>query len=856
MPNPVKEALLGQKGDVFVRSGGLPFRANPEQASAMQLTGTGTPIGQEEAQQAANAQRDLSYVDQNWGSAGTLGLGALSGLTLGLGPGLLARSGVLDPNLIGAAQTSPEYTAGDIGGLVLPALLSGGDSLAARLASVSPAGLATGLGAGVENAVGHRLLGSVLSETPGLLGRLASQPISLAARGATEGALIGLGHQIGDNLVQNKPLSAEAMAALEDGMLWGGLSGGALGTVSMLGSAAREATTGLLGKAARSNAAKGVLANHIGMNALDVAEAEAAEGGFTGKVGRYQEVLNRSGSGLGDTTSNQIKALKSTRAVATDARASLIQELDSDAQASIPSAERINDRLRKTVIVPREGTVTEGLAKDVVGKLESELPGIVPDELRTETVRSEGKTIKPKPMSEIKWNQENVDKPLHKRGTYKEYLSRLEPYSIPGTNQEYGFKVSPSQKLTWKGLVSARDALASELEDVGQSVSAKDSIRRDVLNALDDEIRKGMEQAGELNPNLKGVENNYGAATADLKIMDELDHYLGKKDAERLLKGGTITPHNVAMTAGIATLGHPWSAAGYLGSRVLVPKLIKYIEPGMAKMAANHLIGSQAEGAAQVVKSRIGKALDRIFTNSSRAATTVQSEKTKSMSFNRKAYEDAANQTEQWLSQNHQDAVRRYSMELTSQGYPELGSSVMDSYQRAYEYALWNQSTNRKGAKNMGSLRKIPVDKGLDMKESKFLRIFFSMTKPLDVLDKAAHGHVSIDEIRTIKYTAPEIHAELVNQATQKVYEAKMEGKYLPLDKISWLGIMLDAPIDTTLTKEFISNVQQGLATNQPKGPPGVPQSQQGPQPPGPPPQAGGMTISPELMTPVQKAQA
>jgi hypothetical protein len=43
----------------------------------------------------------------------------------------------------------------------------------------------------------------------------------------------------------------------------------------------------------------------------------------------------------------------------------------------------------------------------------------------------------------------------------------------------------------------------------------------------------------------------------------------------------------------------------------------------------------------------------------------------------------------------------------------------------------------------------------------------------------------------------------------------KAQGKFLPMDKIVSLGIVLDSPVDSTLTKEFIGEVQKGFQYQQ-----------------------------------------
>src|SRR5260221_9299742 len=141
--------------ELYVRQGGLPWKADEENVSAL-LEAGGKPISKEEAVAGNQAIETQKAVDQNWGVAGKLGLGLASGLSLGLAPGMMG----LNPEEVQAAQTSSWYTGGDIAGTVLPGLISGGGSLEERgalglLSRATPAGILDMAGSGTE-----RLLGS------------------------------------------------------------------------------------------------------------------------------------------------------------------------------------------------------------------------------------------------------------------------------------------------------------------------------------------------------------------------------------------------------------------------------------------------------------------------------------------------------------------------------------------------------------------------------------------------------------------------------------------------------------------------------------------------------------------------
>lgn len=107
---------------------------------------------------------------------------------------------------------------GTAGGLLAPAILSGGTGAAGALARATPAGAASRLGARIAEGGG----------------------VARAAAGyATEGALYGAGHVLSETILRDKELSAEAfLAGAGEGAALGGLGG--VG-ISLLGRGAKAA---------------------------------------------------------------------------------------------------------------------------------------------------------------------------------------------------------------------------------------------------------------------------------------------------------------------------------------------------------------------------------------------------------------------------------------------------------------------------------------------------------------------------------------------------------------------------------------------------------------------------------------
>jgi len=748
--------------DVPVRDiTGRAVNATPDQAEAMLEGGKAQALSPEQAQESTNAQANLNYVDQNWGTAGKLGMGLASGLSLGLAPGLMAKAGIVDPGHVHAAELSPWYTAGDIAGMVLPAVATGGEGLLAKGLSLTPAGVMSGAGG-----IAERVVGGTLGENAGLLGRLALKPAQMASRGAVDGALIGLGHNTGENLLYNKPLAAEALAAMGQGALWGGLIGGGMGVVGTLGDLAVDSAS-----AYAKAKGPGLIAKKLGET--------SGEGGYESLVGKLKEqgsILEEGGARISDSTEKLANTVTKQKAVYKALRSEVVDALDETAQDVQPNFGRIRARLKSLVAAPRAGTIEIGDSLKAIDDF---------------------------------WGSFHEGK-------------------------------GPS---SWNGLIKSRDMYAKGV--------AGNPLKGEILNALDSEIKTHI---ASVDPALA---EKFGAATTKLDIATRMEANLGKKAADELIRGsgdqsGGLTKGNY-VNAGLSfAYGHPLTGAAMLGSKVVKNALAGAVEPAMTKFAYDSLIGAKAAAATSKVKERIGKALQATFSTPSKAASVEAVRRTKSTGNSRKDYETEVSKVENLLSANHQDRVRRYAAQVESQGYPDLAKEIMESNQRASMY-LMNNMPPRQGAKQAKSLTKVPISKGLEMKELQFKRLMKVHKDPLSVLDDLEAGKVSRDAVAALKYSFPAIHQEIVSQATRMVYEAKASGKTLPYGKVNQLGLVLDSPIHYSQEPYYISAVQTALTMPAPQG--SQPQGQSHtsmPAPLGPQNQA---IQSSSFMTPLQKVQ-
>lgn len=790
--------------ETYVRHGGLPWKVtDTEQLQSLTNAGA-TPIGKQEAVEGSKAINDLSYVDQNWGVPGKLGMGLLSGLTVGLGPGALAQAGIVDPGHMAAAQTSPWYTAGDVAGMLAPAVLSGGESLLAY----SPAGLVGRLGTASE-----RLAGAVLGDSAGVLGRLAGTPLQMAARGATEGALINLGHTVGDGLIQNKPLAAEAMLASSlDGALFGGLIGGTLGTVASLGSEAVRAAGNYAPKVAEKVGLRttGLAAKAVGLEGDALEAAESSAGGIKGEVKARGEYLHKGGSSPGESVQKQLQGVRNAAEVDTAVRREVLDELNKHPMAEAPTLRSVVERMKTELVLPEVGTPNAAVKLAAIDSFANDI----------------SKATK-----------------------------------LGGSGEEV---------LDWEKLIRSRDQLASRVDSrkpINVLAADSNSVRREILNVLDSEIDAAIRGAEKTVPSLQGLGDKYASSTQGLKLAAEMETDLGKALSRKLqTTEPTISAKDWGAIAFGTALGHPLPALTYTVGKGIGRMAAQKLEPWMQSMAYNRLVGTKAAGATLDAKAKVSSGLKTFFKAAApapyKAAQTYRAE-SKASTYrgnsggpDRKSYEQMATRVEQLLSENHQTQVKKYTDLLTQQGYGELAQALMQVNQRAVQYALWNMPP-RQGAKSMSSLRAMPVPKGLTLEEFGFDRKMKGITQPLSLVEDLQSGKVSRDAVEAAAYVYPEVwgpNGLVANTAAEQIADMKAEGKFLPMDKIVTLSVALNTPLDSTLTDEYIGEVQMALGGGLSSGgasanapPPNLqPESGSNPGPSGPPIMAG-------LMTPLQQ---
>ena len=186
------------------------------QSSAYLNQGYHQESAAEAAQRVGQEAREshIGAVESFGQAAGrTLTLGATDALQRVMAPDTAAQY------LRDAESAHPTATvAGTVTGAVLPALLTGGESVAAEIAAATPMGRAAQLGRSI----------AALGEGGGTVARIGAK----VAGGFAEGAAIGAGQGVSELAMSDDPLTWEhAVSAIGSNALFGGALGGATGLV-------------------------------------------------------------------------------------------------------------------------------------------------------------------------------------------------------------------------------------------------------------------------------------------------------------------------------------------------------------------------------------------------------------------------------------------------------------------------------------------------------------------------------------------------------------------------------------------------------------------------------------------------
>lgn len=725
-----------------------------------------TPATGDQYREQQRARGAEEHVDKNWGTGGKVAAGLASGLTLGLAPSIAARMGLVDRDNLEAAEQTGAFTAGDVAGMVAPTLLSGGESLAARglaqgglkgasklAMALTPAGVM-----GEAGSLAEHLAGKFLGEA-GILGKLANPTIRMAARGASEGAINNLAHTVSDNVIQNKPLAADALLmSAVDGALFGGLTGGILGGASAAAGAGIDVVGGrVAGLGSGTNSASKFM-KFLGQS----------EGGVAEMAGRKAGTLERAAGHTDD----------GLKGVTTQIR-DVFAKGEGSIETGIP-------QVRKAIQTAERGY--EAGVKDTVRELQLNHPDLAP---KLERIAARADTD----LSQYAGTGDAAEVGRLNRRVYRQL----------------------KDVKTWDGWSKTRESFANK----AAAEDLRGTVYKTYLNIIDDEMVGESSALLAANPELarQYAGNVVGKRTATewakITAVKAANPETSSLNTAKVIGAGAWTT-----TMGLNPLVGVGMAAGHqlvekVKQAFAAPMAEAAYRSALGAQASHATINIGSRMSAGVKKFLNGGAA---VARGEHAEANAAYAKDKP-SYTMESYKKTMQLADELTSQAHQAKVREMTDALAEQGHPEMAKNMAETYGRAVAYVLQNKPKKGAAAHQAGKLGKMPDAMGIDTAGMKFIRGMHTLTKPMaSIIGGLERGDLSRDAVAAFQYTFPAAAADLNMRVAQELVEYRNEGKFVPADKVAMIGTILNHPVDSKLEPEFVDACQAGLAAN--KAPP------------------------------------
>lgn len=783
--------------DIFVKDPqtGRTVRADPR--AARQLLEEGGKLATEqEAKQSATAQQNLDRAAA-LGPIAPVTTGLASGLTLGLGPAAAVKLGITDAGLMRGLEVQPGYTASEVAGTLLPAALSGGESLLLRGGAAGAERAAAGAAAeggmsalgklarvatpagwvGEAGALAEAGVSKLLPELAGM-GSIAKPAIELAARGSVEGALINMAHTASSSVIKDKDLTVEAMISSGvDGGLMGGLLGGGIGAASGLAGAARRgggavgdaiAAKRVASKVGEADADAAIVMRRLGATPTDVTEATSGGNRAIDAVKGYRRVLTEEGETFKSSTPAIREASERTAKRSQLIMDDVAENLQKNHAWSAPDGRRIFSEIHKDIDMAYGMSAEADYAHRLVRR-------------------------------------------------YERSMLKYEP-GLPGEAPTYKL----NQWGDWFKTIDQMGATA-KVEGVMGDVSSR---IRDVISR---ELRGSMASVD------ADLAEQYWAARANKAVSEHLAEMTGKKMGQELSQQGLKFGFGDVNTIAWATLGgHPLGGLALVAGKHALKRMGRVVERYEAEAAYRSMFGAEAAGAVAETRKRMSSSV-RGFLEQSPAKAVRPAERRKKLTA--KEVEEREKIDAELTSNFHEARVREFAADMAKMGHPDLADKFMFQYLNAKRYMDGVAPPQKKGL----GLTKDPIKGMPSLEQLKRHRISGYIRNPVDtLLGGLEDGTISSEAVKAVKSVYPRLHQELVQTVAYEIQGLQAKGKYVNAEQEARLAILLDAPISDVYQSDFINEVQAfHTVSAQPKPPSGG---------------GGGAPAGADLKTPLQMA--
>jgi hypothetical protein len=392
-------------------------------------------------------------------------------------------------------------------------------------------------------------------------------------------------------------------------------------------------------------------------------------------------------------------------------------------------------------------------------------------------------------------------------------------------------KMAPVSDGSFSGWVKGRELMSDAAglpADVGQKVRA----------VYQDELNQAMLKAESMYPELNGATGRYQSMELQAETFKTLQGVTANQKAINASRG-VVRGDDVGAAVAYGLAGHPIAGMGYAAGRVAMRSLAESYGPAMAEAVWKMSTGQKVTSAVTDLNSQIADGIKGFIKASNTARTgeyMTGRRRGDEANFSRKNFDRELDLANKLMIESSEERYKNYLKHTGSMG---LSEAMVKKAQTAADF-MQPKMPASKGARQAATLRPMIQSQVLSPDEHKFLRSWGIVKNPLSALHDMKEGKLSKDSVDALKTVWPETYTMIVAKAQEEVATLKASGATLPMDKITQLSILLDAPLDSTLQKTFIDPVQ--MALNEPP-----------PAPPKPQP-SGAASQGEEYATPAEEA--
>jgi hypothetical protein len=714
------------------------------------------------------------------------------GLVGPLAPLAETQLGIAKPeDILARQEVNPGiHMAGEITGLVLPALVTAGMSTEARagLEGVAQSFTQSGLLEKAGEAVGKMLPEST---------SLASKIGTTAAKAAVENMLLAGSDEVSRMILQDPNQSAET--AITDiglaGVLGAGI-GGALGAVNPLW---RAAVGDKAGKLAADF--KGRIAEHI-----NNPEPHTA---ITEELNNYFSELKKIGSETYGDTGIKAQAIQKAVPELHEGIVNQVQDV----------ASKLSDKIEQ---LGAKGDPHVGLLQDKLTQFNREVNSNEPYKifdaiqnlkkgLQEESRYTEGVS----PLSERAYRKTVKDLAHDLRtaledtsvwgdagklqsginSAFSDYLKATKDFRGLMTTEVMGERVvNPAKVQTYLNQLG-KPAAEIKMEKMKNFLDAGEKLKS--------AVNKAYEKLGVDSPVLETSLNNT-LATLEKKTT-------GAKLADAFIEKGLTDAGGKGLGGAFgAALGHMVGHEGLgaiLGAHTLGP-MFSTILPGIAKAVVSKEASGAGLKAAVDYAANVSsgqKALSKATENLFKDTPAVLADHMYPTERDRSRLEKALGA----MRKDPQGFARNSANDKTSHYLPEHAAAVAFAASNAATYL--NNLRFNQGKK--APLDSTPVPSAAD--EAKYKRALDIAQQPLIIMDKIKKGTVTSHDIQHLQAMYPSLYGSIKKQIVDKMSDHLSRGRAVPYQTRIGLSMFLGQPLDSSMSQQYILAAQVGHPTTQ-----------------------------------------